>query len=812
MNKSKANLESEETSNTRGSNDVKNVTAMNNPSKVSATTNKLTTTMTPKATEFLAPHRRTQANDESSKHQSLIHSQAATIHESSRELNPVNSDSVSKPVESDTSSVQIITERKPSCWSIASPPEAPPTQWNSAAANIDRPATAKLPIYRFPKPVHNAERKTTVSFNRQQAKVNRQATGSTSEAQEPQEMNRPPGPPGSPRWATSGKDEVPAAANLVSREDGDAADSLHHQFQQLQHDERLDAKQASQVKAIQEEVLARTTQASSGAQLESDELKVSSHTQDTSQAKLLDVKGSNIAPSAVSSQVKTDKVCTSPGKQSRAAAPHLRVQSARSGSNNDKKTLPPHLRKTAGPTTPAEKAITHGEDVNTISAMLAYKIPPHLQGLSAAKSPVTVDRLEVPTPSPSSRKNDDSYRPTIDMDEEIAATQPVLDIDEEIIAGLRTETSDAFAVAQPIDSNVHETNEQVVFVPPQARASSSRVKASAVESKSRVNDKDAKSQADQHGDRNHSTNRRSNGYTAAPPAGVLQNVSSKRKNANLPSPSKNGAVPDGAESSVKKGKKPAREFESVDYTSELVDWDGKMHPPPVGDEWDRRRPFNPQSRERLSVIEAWREEHAADPEEKNRVIVDTANADFQTGDGLAGGDVNVLSPINKIDHETHTCNDEFTQARRDQNAAEAMKQYEAKLAAKPKVVPSGIESIIEGMTREEKRAYRRTLIEQDRTRVIPPNPHAPAANIYLRSAEFKDMRQVMNIYNHYVCQTSFVLHLDPVDELYWYVYFLSEPPPTGLLRGLLHLFRMREAFDPRLNCLHAGRSTLNKYD
>lgn len=56
--------------------------------------------------------------------------------------------------------------------------------------------------------------------------------------------------------------------------------------------------------------------------------------------------------------------------------------------------------------------------------------------------------------------------------------------------------------------------------------------------------------------------------------------------------------------------------------------------------------------------------------------------------------------------------------------------------------------------------------------MLPPNPHAPAANIYLRPAEFKDMGQVTRIDNYYVRETNFVLHLDPVDELHWYVSFL----------------------------------------
>lgn len=751
VNKNKELIEPGDRFNIQGTDNAENLTAIDKHLKASDTTNKLASTMTPNSPGPLAPHRRSQAKDNKPTHHPIIYTQAATMDASRPELDPVHFGDVSKPVESETSSIQIITERRPSCWSVASPPETPPTEWNSASVNIDRPTTTKLPIYRFPRLEHKIKgENSSRSFNRQQTKPNPKATASMSKAKKSHELN------GSPRVAAPEKDEARATAGAASRKDGHAAESLH-QLQQLQNDGRLDADEASKVKAIHEQLLANTMQVSSGIQLESDGSKSWCPTEDTLQAKLLDAKESRIISSATSFQANPNQVSTLPGKPGGPTPPHLRVQSARPGPDDKNKPLPPHLRGSAVP------SIATATGKHTTSAMQDAKIPPHLDSPSTAKIGASKGPVLVTTPLPTPQKKDDYCRPTIDMDKEIAATQPVFDIDEEIAAGLRAETSNAFLEAQPTDSNAQETNEQVIYVAPRPRAASPRLKAFGAESKSEVTNKDAKPPADQHPDRNHSTNSKANSFTVESYAGALHDVSSKRKNTKLKFPSKNGAVLNGAESSVKKGKKPAREFESIDYTSELVDWEGKMNPPPVGDEWNRRRPFDPRSRERLSVIEAWREEHAADPKEENRVIVNTASADFQNGEGLAGGDANVLSPIDKMEHETRTCNDDFTQARRHQNAAEAMRDYEAKIAAKPKPVPSGIE----GMTKEEKRALRRALIEEERTRVIPPNPHAPAANIYLRPAEFKDMGQVMNIYNHYVQKTSFVLHLDPVDELYW---------------------------------------------
>ena len=665
-------------------------------------------------------------------------------------LDPVE---VSKP-ESETSSIQIITDRRPSCWSIASPPETLPTEWNSAAAYIDRPVTTRLPVYRFPKPEHKTGRENAASpSNRQEAKPKVQTTGFASAAQKYHKID------GSSSLTNSGKGEAQSAACVASQ------DLLYRQCQETQQDEQLDTEQA---------VFSNSVRASPNVRQESDELKPSSSMKGTSQVNCFDVKKFSTDSSAFSLQAEMDQESTPSKKQNGVAPPHPRMQSARS--SNQTKPLSPHLiHPDSPPTTNAIRTNAKDGDPKRkrlMDSVMEVKKPlPHLRGLSTSNTRATEEPSSVSMPLPTTPKKDDIYRPNINMDEEIATTQPILNIDGEIVADLCADTADASAVAQPTDDSAQETNEQIVYVPPHLGASSSRSKASAAESKS--NTKMAtRSQADQYGARRQNTKAISNELTFVPCAGTSTDFTTKRNNANLVCTPKDSAAPDRAESSIKKGKKPAREFGSVEYSSELVGWDGKMNQPPVGDEWYRRQPFIPQSQERLSVIEAWREEHAADPEENNRVIVNTSNLNFQTGEGLAGGDVNVLSPIDKMDHETRAPDDDFTQARRNQNAAEAIKHYEAKMAAKPKMVLSGIE----GMTREEKRNLRRALIEEERTIKTLPNPHAPAANVYLRPAEFKDMGQVTKIYNHYINKTSFMLHLDPVEELYWYVYLLGMTP------------------------------------
>ena len=708
VNKSQPRLELGASSTTQEEVNATNPVIINNHPKASTADNKPASTMTSWSSKPLPPHKRTLVKGIKSNHRPSPQAQFATLDASRPELDLVHFDGVSEPIDSEVSSTQIITERKPSCWSVISPPEDPPTEWNSSSANIDRPATKSLPIYRFSKSEHKAERNTASHSFNQQAK--RKTNGSA-------------------QLATERNDGTQATARVPSQEEGHAANSLHLQFQELQRDERLNAEQASQIKSIQDEVLSRP--------MECHQSNVSTTAQETARTIPLDSDPSSVVPSPA----KNKQLYAPPGKRSEGVPPHLRVQ-ARQGPNKKDESLPGTLARlsttAATNITACDKDLEH--ERHATSAAPAKKLPPHLQIPSTTKNQASKHPVSMTVPSSTPSKEDDSYQPIIDIDEEIAATQPVLDIDEEIVAGLRAETSSAILGAQPTDSNTGRTKEETLHVSPQAG------------SKPKVQDNQTKSQVDQDRDRDIGTNISTYSLTAEP---------------YTTSPHEVVAVSDRLKSSARNENIPAEKHVSVDSTSGLVGWDGKMNQPPV--EWNGRQPFNPKRNERLSVVKAWREEHATNPEENNLNRVDTASAVFQTGEGLVGGDKNVLSPIDRRDHETLAAKDDFTQARRDRSAADAIKDYGAKIAAKPKVTTSGIES----MTKQEKRRLKRVLLEEERARRALPNPYAPAANIYLRPAEFKDMGQVTTIYNYHVRETSSVLHLNNVDELYWYVSFLS---------------------------------------
>lgn len=246
-----------------------------------------------------------------------------------------------------------------------------------------------------------------------------------------------------------------------------------------------------------------------------------------------------------------------------------------------------------------------------------------------------------------------------------------------------------------------------------------------------------------------------------------------------------GAFARGSESAARAGKKQATNGHFVHHDSGLVGWDGKMVAPPVGDDWDYRQHYDPSGRERFSVIEAWREEQATDPGAK-ALRLDTDSPDFQTGSGLAGGMQSFMSPIDQAHHEAIPNDDDFTQARREQNAAAAIEAMKAKSSANSISTKSEKDKV---RTRKERMSF---LKEQNNNRVILPSQYAPKANIYLRPAEYKDMRQCADIYNYYVQETDSAPELKPVDELHWRDHLQEAQDEGNPFIVAIHMGQKRE--------------------
>ena len=424
--------------------------------------------------------------------------------------------------------------------------------------------------------------------------------------------------------------------------------------------------------------------------------------------------------------------------------PHLRTPDSTRGIVDDEKKhteeqvkLPPHLRIPASRVTPSPK--TTNDEVNEIRAEAPKqninvnqdsKVPPHLRGTATHKSHQNEGKV--------------SHQPTLALDEEVAAgldAADKLNHDEEVAAVIQAESySEELSPRRGPGAAIISTEsffDQDLPQPAQHLASGTRNHAFAQQ-----NSLPAQPKASM----------------APQRAPMLQEVTNSRHNSNVNRGSRNAPRGNSVESAVKTGKRPAR---TADFLTFESDWAGNMAPPPIGSDLDNREKHDGSIN--VSAIEFWRQGPSG-------LKLDTEDPDFQTGKGHAGGEQNIISPINQADHIALPNDDDFSQARRGQNAAESVEKFNARMLADGKSPRSEDAEEKRSMTAAEKRANNRARaqeIEREKNRPIPPSEFAPAANIYIRPAEAKDMRQCMEIYNHYVTQTASVAELKPVDEVYW---------------------------------------------
>ena len=420
--------------------------------------------------------------------------------------------------------------------------------------------------------------------------------------------------------------------------------------------------------------------------------------------------------------------------------------------SRDETQFPPHLRVyTRGQTTNAsrpehvlfpqlEAAVASHSDNNediaagkrTIEAMKNYEVPSHLAGRSVHRSPASHAKSTV---EPSYLEVEHDQPPMIDNNKSTAVAQkPVVDMDEEIAAAVSAETSGENVIQL---SSSNQTGSKVV--PPHLKnrphrpfSMQGQSKPSNMWKQTPVTE-DSNLAANGDASQAHATPSKSDDILNIPPKTKAHRSDNAHKSPRPSHP---------IFTSSKKGKAPESQGLEVDFKGDII-------APPVGSDWAQRTQFNSVSEERLSVINAWREDQAADVE-FNQVDLNLSNQ-------------NMLNTVAEEDHETIPNKDKFTQARRGQNAADAIKVFQARMAAHGKSKQSDIPE----MTREEKREYRRLLLEEERNRILPPSPHAPIANIYLRPAEHKDMLQISELYNYYVSETSAIPELDPTTELDW---------------------------------------------
>lgn len=181
--------------------------------------------------------------------------------------------------------------------------------------------------------------------------------------------------------------------------------------------------------------------------------------------------------------------------------------------------------------------------------------------------------------------------------------------------------------------------------------------------------------------------------------------------------------------------------------------------------WEVRPSFDSSGDLKLAGVKAWTTDQAVN-QVTAPAILDTGHPDFLTGVGLVHGDTELQAGIEASLHNTARSSTAASLLKRNQTAQDAIEER----LSMQKISGELLESSINGMSKEERRAKRLALLEDiNRRNNEPdlPSEHKPEANIYMRPVEKKDARAIAEIYNHYIEHSTATPELEILPSQYW---------------------------------------------
>ncbi|MCJ1344804.1 hypothetical protein MMC31_003007 [Peltigera leucophlebia] len=202
----------------------------------------------------------------------------------------------------------------------------------------------------------------------------------------------------------------------------------------------------------------------------------------------------------------------------------------------------------------------------------------------------------------------------------------------------------------------------------------------------------------------------------------------------------------------------------------LAGWDGKWNPAPV--EWDLRPVFDRRGKDHIDFMATWVEQNQAQAE-TNPIKVNTEDPGFQAGTAPTAGERTLGSPIDTKTHDTILPDDDFTKAKRHETANTASDMLKGRIRAPGSKSKEFYRA--EYGSKAERKAQREAysaLVEKLEAVNVPSllpsvNPHLPKAKIYIRPVKPGDLKQVANIYNHYVDHSVVVAEMKRLNERQW---------------------------------------------
>ncbi|QSZ34890.1 hypothetical protein DSL72_007751 [Monilinia vaccinii-corymbosi] len=192
-----------------------------------------------------------------------------------------------------------------------------------------------------------------------------------------------------------------------------------------------------------------------------------------------------------------------------------------------------------------------------------------------------------------------------------------------------------------------------------------------------------------------------------------------------------------------KFKEGVRVTATQDANMILTDWDGSWCAPPV---WEERGPFDADYIP--SYIKEW--STVVSPVQPVTTTVDTSAEGFVSGEDL----VNNLILSKAPKHEAtipDTLRSSNERKRLNQTAGQEAAAYLKKVAKAQKA--------------QEHREAANHAYQQELMEIEPePNPFAPKIEIYLRPATETDVKQILQIYNHYIAESYIPEDQEPLIE------------------------------------------------
>ena len=192
--------------------------------------------------------------------------------------------------------------------------------------------------------------------------------------------------------------------------------------------------------------------------------------------------------------------------------------------------------------------------------------------------------------------------------------------------------------------------------------------------------------------------------------------------------------------------------ETLDFEHPLAGWDGNWVPAPV--EWGGRPAFDHRDAQHIKFVNDWLHDRARDAL-KNPSLVNISDHGYLTGKALANGERALGTSIDDAVHVTFLPDDDFTKAKHLECAADALEKYRGKIKVERQE------------TKAEKKAFRQAMREAQASFDLLPNPYAPQANIYIRPAEARDLKQITEIYNHYIEHSVVVAERTVLTDQQW---------------------------------------------